>query len=694
MNFSSDNSLFWLIPWGVVSVLLALWLYRGKSAWLKDLAPRWKRLLIGLRAIGLFLLGVLFIGIIFQAFSYRTERPLLIVGVDTSSSMLNYSDSSSVKRNVEALLTGVDEELTEKFEVVRFEFASELKPWKKNAFYQGQTDLSASIEQVRNDYYNRNVGGILMISDGNFNTGSNPIYAAEKLTLVPFYTLGVGDTIPKRDHFIKNIAVNEVAFLKNQFPVVVDIEGVKMGKTATSVTIEHSGAVVARQQIQYTDGVSDFQQLTFMLDASSPGFQQYTVRIDRKENEYNYENNARTFYIEVIDSRSKVVILSDAPHPDITAMKSVWDADANLEVEFNLLSEWKRDLKNVDLIVWHEAGRARNDELRSFIMNTTVSKLFVIGPNSDRAGVNGLGIGLTIPGGFQTDDVEGSINPGFQEFEVSEDLKKAVAYYPPLKAHFGKMTTPGGINVLTYQRIGPVVKKEPQLFFGTAQNAKYGVIYGEGIWKWRLTEYARSQSFRAFNELFSKIGQYLMVKQNSEPLRVTLPKRFSTDQPVIINATVLNASLEPITSETVQFVLTDENGKESKLQFGAMTSNYRLDLGRLKAGKYSWTASTQVAGKRHSKTGVFVVEDRNVENLDTRANHTVLNQIAQKSGGRFRELKDYKKSIEELKNREDLTTISYQDSSFNDLIDYWWIAFLLLLVFGTEWFFRRWLGAY
>src|SRR5690606_1467673 len=99
-------------------------------------------------------------------------------------------------------------------------------------------------------------------------------------------------------------------------------------------------------------------------------------------------------------------------------------------------------------------------------------------------------------------------------------------------------------------------------------------------------------------------------------------------------------------------------------------------------------------GKLHVKNGVFIVEDRNVESLDTRANHTVLNQLAQNSGGKFRTLSNFEKSIEELKNRTDLTTISYQESSFNDLIDYWWIAFLLLLLLGAEWFLRRWLGAY
>jgi hypothetical protein len=38
--------------------------------------------------------------------------------------------------------------------------------------------------------------------------------------------------------------------------------------------------------------------------------------------------------------------------------------------------------------------------------------------------------------------------------------------------------------------------------------------------------------------------------------------------------------------------------------------------------------------------------------------------------------------------------MSYREASFNDLIDYKWLFFLLIIVFGLEWFLRRWFGAY
>jgi len=238
------------------------------------------------------------------------------------------------------------------------------------------------------------------------------------------------------------------------------------------------------------------------------------------------------------------------------------------------------------------------------------------------------------------------------------------------------------------------VKKDPQMFFGRTQQFKYGVIYGEGVWRWKITEYAKTEATNSFNELFSKIGQLLLVKQNSSPLRVTMPKKFLMNEEVIVNATFLNESLEAITTPTINFQLKDEKGKESKLQFGAVGSGYKLNLGQILPGKYEWKARTSFNGKSHEKNGFFIVENQNLEQLDTKANHNLLHQLAKNSGGKFALLKEFQKSLDDLEARDDLASVSYQESSFNDLIDYWWILVTLILLLGSEWFLRRWLGSY
>jgi hypothetical protein len=220
------------------------------------------------------------------------------------------------------------------------------------------------------------------------------------------------------------------------------------------------------------------------------------------------------------------------------------------------------------------------------------------------------------------------------------------------------------------------------------------VIYGEGLWKWRINEFARTGEQKSFNELIMKITQYLLVKQNNAALRVTLPKRFTKNEEVIVNASFYNEAMDAITSPKIDFSIKNEDGKVSKYQFGAVGNLYKLSLGKLKPGKYDWTAKTTHNGKAYNKSGVFVVEDIDLELLTNAANQTVLNQLASASNGAVYPLKDFEKLLNSIEKRGDITSVEYREASFDGLIDYKWIFFLLLLFLTAEWFLRRWLGAY
>jgi hypothetical protein len=693
MRFASDISIFWLIPWAVISVFLAIWFY-SNSNWMKELSKKWQILFKSLRTGILFIIGILLIGLIFEVVDFRIEKPIIITLVDKSSSLKNYKDSSQVAPMIDALQKSLSEDLGDSYEMIEMTVGSAVQYGKKDLFTDALSNLSAGFEKINVDYYNRNVGGIIFVSDGNFNTGNNPVYAAEKINLTPVFTLGVGDTVQKRDHYIKNVAANEVTFFKNKFPVEVDVEAIKMGKGSSTVSISSNGNTIASQKISYKDGKRDFEHVTFLLDADKIGFQTYTVSVTEEANEFNYKNNKRIFYIEVIDSRSKVLILAGAPHPDLSALKQVIEEDENLEVKAVLMKDWDRDLKKVDLVIWHEPGIGFDASINSLLTAQNISMLYCIGPNTPSSIVQKLNIGVAVGAGNQTDEIQGVVNDGFQQFEISDGLKKSFEYFPPLKTKFGEMKISGGAEIAIFQRLGGIKKKDPLLFFNKRGNSKYGILYGEGIWKWKVNDFVRTGTFDSFTELIQKTTQYLLVKQNKSALHVAFPKRFTKDEDVILNATFYNDAMEAITKPKINLTLTDDKNQKSNFQFGVAGDFYKLSLGKMNPGKYNWTASATYNGKTTRKSGVFVVEDIAIESLDTYANHSLLNQISSKTNGSFDLLKNYKKTIELIKKRTDITSVSYKDASFNDLIDYKILFFLLLLLIATEWFLRRWFGSY
>lgn len=693
MRFISDISIWWLLPWLAISIGLAIFLYK-KETWLIELQKSWQILLRGLRASALFLIGLLLVGLLFEAVNYRIEKPVFITLVDNSSSMKNYKDSLIVKSKIESFEKRLKEKYGSKFDFVQYTVASKVTEEGELNFNESTSNLSDGFEEIHTNYYNRNIGGIVFFSDGNFNRGANPIYSAEKINLTPVFTVGVGDTVPKKDQYIKNVASNEIAFLKNKFPVEIDVEAIKVGKTTATISISNNGQQVASQTINFSDGKYDYRHLSFLLDASKVGYQQYTVSISKGNDEYNYSNNVRNFYIEILDARSKVLLLAGAPHPDVAALKSVIEKDENLEVTSVLAKDWNKDLKNVDLVIWHEPGIQYDASVQRKIEDAKIPVFYCLGPNTTSLSIQKLDIGINTIAGNQTDEVQAKLNNGFQLFEVSTDLQAAFNFFPPLKTKFGDVKLASGNEIMLYQRIGTIQKSEPLLFFGVKNNNKYGVLYGEGIWKWKMNEYVRFGDQKNFTELIQKITQYLVVKQNTSSLRVTTPKRFTKDEDVILKAEFYNESLELITVPEIEFTLKNEKNKLSKHQFGVTGNFYKLSLGKLKPGKYQWSAKCRHNGKAYSKSGVFVVEDIQLESIDTRANHTLLNQLSQSSNGKFYPLMNSDQLINDLEKRGDIVEMSYREASFNDLIDYKWIFFFLVLILGCEWFLRRWFGAY
>jgi len=691
MNVFSDISLWWIFPLALTALSISVLYYKGQKQ-MTDIESWKKYVLISLRSLALFLLGILLFGLIIEQKETKTEKPVFITVTDNSESMLNYSDSNSIRPKINEFQQELKNRFKDKFEFQDYLIGSEVSEGKYS-FSETESNLDKGFDYLYNQYYNRNIGGICFISDGNFNVGKNPVYSAEKISLTPVFSVGVGDTILKRDQLIRNLSVNEVAFYKNTFPVEIDVEAHKMGIGQTTVSIWKGDRMLLSEQIDYTKGDLDFKHVSLMLEATEIGFVHYTVKVEHKKNESSYENNQRSFYVEVIDSRNKILILAKAPHPDLSVIRQVLDGDENSEVITKLVKDWNGDLEGYAMLIWHDPGIGGNQKIKEQIEKNKIPVLYILGNQSAGNLVDVLDLGLKYPRGTRIDEVQGKCNSNFQLFELSDLLKNSLKKWPPLTVRFGDINYSGG-NVLISQKIGPVVKNDPILYFGKKSGLKYGVFIGEGLWRWKLYEYSKAENNEGFNELIQKLTQYLTVKKNLDPLRVSLPKRFNIKDNIMLNAEFYNSSFERITTPDISFVLNNDENEDIKYDFARNPKDYVLSLGKLKSGKYSWKASASFNGKIVKKQGEFVVEDVSLEALSTHANHNLLHQISEKTNGTFYVLSSIDELFNEIENRNDIVNVLYEQSSFNDLIDWKWLLFLIVLLLALEWLIRRYSGSY
>jgi hypothetical protein len=691
MTVFSDFSLIWLIPWGFLALGLSYLFYRNQKN-IQGVGKVVRISLVGLRGVALFLLGMLLWGILIESSVSRLEKPIMLLLVDNSSSMLNYKDSSEVEKRISKLENDLISRYGDKFDLKRYSVDASVRTNQPD--YKGQSsNLDAGFRYIYEQYYNRNIAGVCFVSDGNFNQGNSPQYTAEKIPLTPVFTIGVGDTVLKRDHYIRSVTANDIAFFKNKFPIEVAIEANKMKAGGYKVRLFQDGVEIAEEQLNYKGETVEFHNMQFIVDANTIGFTNYTVSLEEVDSESSLENNKKSVFVEVIDSRSKILMVSEFPHPDVTAIKQVLDKNPNAEVESILLSEWKGDLKDVELLIWQGAGVNTNTALVNEIRSSGVPTWYLMPINSVSNSVNALGIGLKLPNDRRTDDVHGYVNTGFQFFEVSEAVDKMLEKAPPVQVKYGTPKTEGGVPLIS-QRIGPVKKQEPILLFGKTVRSKYAAFLGEGLWRWRLAEFSRTKEHKGFEELVQKTVQYLVVQKNTEPFRINLPRRFTINDPVTIQAEFYNEAFEPIVAPNISLQLTNELGKTIPYTFAKNSTDYTLGIGKLESGKYSWEASTTFNGKKYTKKGVFVVEEISLETLATRANHNLLQLLSDQSSGQFYQLNNVGQMLADLDERNDIVTVSYEEIDYNNLIDWKLIFALIAFLMTLEWFLRRYFGTY
>lgn len=693
MQIYSEYSFWWIIPILIFSYLTTYFFYR-RTDWLANSSSWVKRILFSLRFFTLTFIFSLLLGIILESTSFITEKPVLITLVDNSASMKNYNDSNSISNSINQFNNLLNSNFSGKYEIENYTIGEEFSKNKKIALKENQSNLQLGFESIASQFYNRNIGAVIFISDGNFNKGINPVYSAKNIPLAPIFTIGIGDTIPKKDQAIKNVFYNEFTFLRTKSPVEITIESTKLQGEKSKINLFHKGKLIASKQVTYNKKDTYNQQVTFEIEANEIGFQEFYITLSSLNNEYTYKNNSYRFYIDVLDNRNKILLLSGAPHPDLTALKSILEKDENVQVKISNSTQWKDEFNSSDLVIWYEPGVEFSKETLDKLTTLKKPIFYFIGSNTPASVINQLNLGFSTTQNRQTEEVQAEVADNISVFDMPSNIVKEIGLFPPVFVKYGNLNLIKESDVLLYQKVGSIRKNDPLLFFGKRNQGNYGVFYGEGIWKWKFYEYSKTKNTKVVDQLFQKVFSYLLVKQNKSSLQITLPKKFTTKDEILLKAEFYNPSLELITKPEIKFELINQKNKKSVYQFGVTSNFYTLTLGSLPAGKYLWKASCIYGGKNHRKQGEFIVDNELIEQLDTKANHIVLLQIAQNSNGKFFHLKNSSNLFKTIENRDDIVKVSYEQKSTHDLRDYIEILILILGLLAIEWFIRRWFGGY
>lgn len=665
--------------------------YRTKHPWSNGM----NALLFSFRAVLAFFLAFLLLGPIVKQISNLYEKPAFVILRDNSSSIGEATDSLA--------LLALERTLKETEELLQSKgYDSEVHTLTddgESAFdYTAPTsDINGALKRIANRYEGKNVAGVILISDGIYNAGLSPLYSNYNF---PIHTIGVGDTTVRADIALKNIAYNKLAYQGNKFPLRAEVQLKNIPTSSITATLTKRGKVLEKQTKKFSPGqllIFDFQPL-----ADEQGIQKYDIQIETRPEEYNTKNNRSSVFVEVVEGRKKILCVAAAPHPDIKALREVVTKNSNYEFllhipDVNPLQANAMSPEDIDLVIFHQSPDLRGKTtalFQSFIRSKT-SLFVILGHQTDLRQL----ARHDMPALFETppreyDEVTPVVNPNLTQFSISSEAASAFAGFPPVSVHFGKMQLRTGAATVLFQRVGSVTTDKPLLLLASDDSRKVGMMLGEGLWRWRLNEFDRTENTIYFDEVFGKLVQYLSTTEDKRRFRsYPVRQEFADTDPVIFESQVYNDIFEPVYGNTVEIDVTHEDGQRSNYNYVISPGNTRYQIGGLKEGVYRYRASTNLNGKNESVRGEFAVVERQAELQNLTADFDLLRKLSENTGGNFYTASNVPKLQADLQQTE-ATSVIHTEETYDSMINLKWVFWLLLLLVTAEWALRKFYGSY
>ncbi len=208
------------------------------------------------------------------------------------------------------------------------------------------------------------VAGVVILTDGGINQGADAEqiarYARERR--VPLHVVGIGDPSPPRNVRVTELLTPENAFQQDPFAISATLATEGVEGESIRVNLRESrragtddageGRIVDSKDVLVAPG-GGAANVVFEHRQEQVGRYTYTVEVTPVEGESVAEDNARQATINVIDSRTKVLIVAGSPSWDYHYVTTLLQRDDTIEVSCWLQSADLSAVRDGDVVIDH-----------------------------------------------------------------------------------------------------------------------------------------------------------------------------------------------------------------------------------------------------------------------------------------------------------------------------------------------------
>jgi uncharacterized membrane protein len=630
-----------------------------------------------------------------------------------------------------ALLTALSEKFMVRFfgfskDVRRIDNASQL------GFNGVQTHLGSALEGAADELAAVPLAGLVLVTDGADNSHDvlSDTLLALKARSLPVYTVGLG-----LDRFSRDIELSRVeaprSVLKGS-SLVVDLSITQRGFAGTRVRldVEDSGRIVNSREVELS---AEGEVSTVRVDftASDAGPRLFRFRVQPQSGEMVTQNNEQEALIIVQDRREKILYFEGEPRFELKFIRRGVAEDENLQVVVLQRTAENKFLRldvsdGEELAAGFPKTREELFRYRGIVLGSVEASFFTYDQLRMMADfVSQRGGGFLMLGGRQSfsaggyagtpleeilpvtlqelDEEEGE--PFFAEIDVEPT---PVGKTHPITQFAGgveqSITRWGQLPPLT--TLNPIFQTKPgatTLLVGTGQGISDPQVvlafqrYGRGktlaftvhdSWQWQMHADIALEDM-THETLWRKLLRWL-VSYVPDPVSLTTEKdRYAPFEPVTLTADVDDDTFIRVNNAQVIANVKAPSGElqELGMEWTVDTDGqYRGSFLPEEKGLYEIQVEAQREGVSLGEgTSYVLATDLADEYFGAEMNRSLLERIAQDTGGRFYTADNVGQLAEDMSYVEGGTSVREE----RDLWDMPALFLLMLTLAATDWGYRK-----
>ncbi len=711
MYFSLLGGVLLAVVLAVVAALAAFLSYRRT---VPPLPVGRRVLLTALRTVSLVVLAVLLAEPVIRFVERQTGEPVIAVLLDDTQSMrLSGPDSlGALDGFLERAVPAVPRGAAVRFYPFGSTLRGHVRPDDAGLTYPGQsTNLSGVFNEIAKRARDENIRAVVLASDGNYNEGRNPLNEIDGLAL-PVFTVGVGDTVRRRDVLVDRVFTNTLAYAGSSVPVEAYIRSYGYDDRRVEVTLTEGREVVGRNTVVLSAGKTEYP-VRFSVPAGAEGMHKYVASVGGLPGELTRENNRQTFFIRVLKSRIRVVLLAGAPSPDVPAVRQVIAADPQLEIRSFVQKSAGSFIggpptggviDSADCLVFVDFPSALTSDRTVADLVSAMERgrkpLFYVhgkGVDTRKLAAFGARIPFTVSGRNTGEDLVFPTVPEMMKLnplvstENGDVTPESWERLPPIYKLRSIFTARPGSQVLAFARIRTVTLAEPLVLTRNVRGMKSFAVTGHSVFRWRLMAQGSAPTERFFPTMVSNAVRWLTTRENEKPVKVDpLKEIFTTVDPVGFRAEVYDEQLRPVENAEVNVQFNGPSGTRTVRLEPLGSGRYEGSSPATPAGDYTYSAAAKIGDRDlGSDNGRFAVGPVNVEYLATTMNRPLLEQLAEQSGGKFYPVDRSDSLWTDIALKADLVPVEKVRRREVELWNWPLLGALLVLLLAVEWFIRK-----